>query len=403
MSRPVLLMLLSRHPYAENSGRASMLRQRIAQARLMFEPRLVVFGAPTGEAHDEGITFLPLAGPVTIALNAVRLNALPLQAWLYTSANARAAVARLAHGAAAVYVDMLRLAPLTADVVPSCARIFDYDDLLSARYTQAAGKDYEVMGFLTRRVGPLAPLARAFARPILRAEAARCARYEQAMRGAADLVLFTSPLEAASFGAGDPKVIGAPPLLPAHPLADAIGDRLIFLGNMRYGENIVMLRALMAAASALECEGAWPAGAVIDVVGDHAPELAAEADASKFRFFGRVEDLGSLRGVGVFLAPVIGGSGVKLKVLDGMALSCPVVATPKALDGLGARANRDLIVARDPGEVLRVALDLRGRAELKRALAKRGHAYVSNAHAPAIGERVAEAMLGAVKRRQETL
>lgn len=403
MSRPVLLMLLSRHPYAENSGRASMLRQRIAQARLMFEPRLVVFGAPTGEAHDEGITFLPLAGPVTIALNAVRLNALPLQAWLYTSANARAAVARLAHGAAAVYVDMLRLAPLTADVVPSCARIFDYDDLLSARYAQAAGKDYEVMGFLTRRVGPLAPLARAFARPILRAEAARCARYEQAMRGAADIVLFTSPLEAASFGAGDPKVIGAPPLLPAHPLADAIGDRLIFLGNMRYGENIVMLRALMAAASALESEGAWPAGAVIDVVGDHAPELAAEADASKFRFLGRVEDLGSLRGVGVFLAPVIGGSGVKLKVLDGMALSCPVVATPKALDGLGARANRDLIVARDPGEVLRVALDLRGRAELKRALAKRGHAYVSSAHAPAIGERVAEAMLGAVKRRQETL
>jgi len=398
-------MLLSRHPYAENSGRASMLRQRIAQARLLFEPRLVVFGAPTGEAHDEGITFLRLAGPASIALNSVRLNALPLQAWLYNSADARAAVARLAreHRAAAIYVDMLRLAPLTAEVAPSCARIFDYDDLLSARYAQAAGKDYEVMGFLTRRVGPLAPLARAFARPILRAESARCARYERAMRSEADLVLFTSPLEAVSFGMGDPSVIGAPPLLPAHPLAEAVGDRLIFLGNMRYGENIVMLRALMAAASALEGEGAWPTGAVVDVVGDHAPELAAEADASKFRFLGRIDDLGVLRGAGVFLAPVIGGSGVKLKVLDGMALSCPVVATPKALEGLAARANRDLVVAPDPLEVLRVALDLRGRAALKRAVAKRGHAYVSNAHAPAIGERVAEAMLGAVKRRQETL
>ncbi|MBC7767586.1 MAG: hypothetical protein H7124_02235, partial [Phycisphaerales bacterium] len=177
MSKPVLLMLLTRHPYAENSGRASMLRQRIEQARLRFEPRIVVFGAPAHDASDNGLEFLPLAAPASIALNAVRLSRLPLQSWLYHSAAARARVAQVAAeaNAAAIYVDMLRLAPLAADANPNLARIIDYDDLLSVRYEQAAAKDYEVMGFLTRRVGPLAGVARAFARPLLQAESRRCA------------------------------------------------------------------------------------------------------------------------------------------------------------------------------------------------------------------------------------
>lgn len=401
MSKPVLLMLLSRHPYAENSGRASMLRQRIQQARLAFDVRLVVFGAPAGAAQDDGITFLPLANPVAAALNVAWLGALPMQTWLYHSASNRAAVASLAQesGAAAIYIDMLRLAPLARDVPR--ARIIDYDDLLSARYAQAADKDYEVMGFLARRVGPLAPVARAFARPVLRAESARCARYEAKMRDDADLVLFTSPVEAAAFGGAN--VMAAPPLVAAQPLPDSIGDRLIFLGNMRYGENIVMLRALAEAVRVLGAEGAWPSGVLIEAVGDHAPELADEIGSARLRFLGRVEDLSVLRGAGIFLAPVVGGTGVKLKVLDGMALGCPVVATPKACEGLAVRAGDELLVAPDAVSVLRTALALRGEAALKQRLAASGHAYVSNAHAPAIGERVAEAMLSAVRRRQETL
>ena len=70
---------------------------------------------------------------------------------------------------------------------------------------------------------------------------------------------------------------------------------------------------------------------------------------------------------------------------------------------LAVRAGDELLVAPDAVSVLRTALALRGEAALKQRLAASGHAYVSNAHAPAIGERVAEAMLSAVKRRQETL
>ena len=97
------------------------------------------------------------------------------------------------------------------------------------------------------------------------------------------------------------------------------------------------------------------------------------------------------------------GSGVKIKVLDGMALGCPIVATPKALEGLNARVNRDLIVAATPAAVLRAALRLRDKARLKQMLAARARAYLERAHSAAIGDRFCDAIEAAIARRQETL
>lgn len=402
MSKPVLLMLLSRHPYAERSGRATMLKQRIDQAGREFQTRLVVFGEPAEEENDAGIEFVPMANPLSVVLNAMRIGSLPLQTWLYYSAAARAHIETLAHrtAAAGVYVDMLRLAPLVEGLPPHVARIVDYDDLLSLRYRHAAARDYEVMGFLSRRVGFLAPVTRALAKPLLQEEARRCDAYERAMLDRADLVLFTSTREAALAARPGAQVLAAPPLIAPYEAHGEIGERLIFLGNMRYAENAVMLRALAEAARGFD--GDWS----IDVVGDHDTSLVGEFDPQRFKFVGRIADLTPLAGAGVFLAPVLSGSGVKLKVLDALALGCPVVATPKACEGLNLRAARDVLVAPDAVGVLRLALALRGRAKLKAGLAARGRAYLLAAHAPERGAQIARAMIAAVERakaRQETL
>jgi glycosyltransferase involved in cell wall biosynthesis len=306
----------------------------------------------------------------------------------------------MADGASAIYVDMLRLAPLAADVPRYVARIVDYDDLLSERYRLAAANDYDVMGFLSRRVGPLARVARLASAPLLRAESERCAAYERELAQTGDLILFTSAREAAALAA--PHVMAAPPMMAPRRAAPAPGRRLIFLGNMRYAENVTMLRALAGAVDELRLQNAWPADAVIEAVGDHPEELPRAFDAS-FAFSGRIDDLDALAGAGIFLAPVVSGSGVKIKVLDGMALGCPVVATPKALEGLSARANRDLIVAATPVDVLSAALRLRDRPALKSMLAARARAYLERAHSTAIGETLCDAIEAAIARRQETL
>jgi glycosyltransferase involved in cell wall biosynthesis len=404
MSKPVLVMLLSRQPYVEKSGRGFTLRQRIEQARERFDVRLVVLGPPSGDRTDEGLIFVPMAKPLSLAINAVRLMALPLQTWLYYSGRARAEVARIVaeSGAAAVYVDLLRLAPLTEGLPRGIARILDYDDVFSVRYRNAAAKNYDVMGFLAQRVGLLAPLARAFAPLLLQVEAARCEAYERRMLDRCDLVVLVSPTEARLLEKPGANILVAPPVVEPIAGMPAPGRRLIFLGNNRYAENISMLRDLARAFG--ELGGELPDDAVLDVVGDHAPELPAQLGSARLNFLGRVADLSDLAGAGVFLAPVMSGSGVKLKVLDGMALGCPVVATPKALEGIGARANRDLLIANDAKGVLKAAVALRDRQTLKVALAARARAYIERAHSSRIGVVFCAAMEAAIARaRQETL
>jgi glycosyltransferase involved in cell wall biosynthesis len=404
MTRPQVIMLLSRHPYAERSGRAVMLRQRIEQIRRLYDPVLVVLGHPTGAESDAGLVFLPMAAPPVLALNALRLARLPMQTWLYYSASSHKRIARLLAetNAQAVYVDMLRLAPLARAL--NTALIVDYDDLLSARYQRARGSDYDVMGFLARRVGPLAPLARVFAKHLLAAEGVRCARYERDVLDLCDLALFTSAREAAVLG-GD-KVMGAPPLMGARPPVAEVGRRLIFLGNMHYAENVTMLRALADAVRALDAQDNLPTDAQIEVVGDYPLSLAESFDRNRIQFLGRVDDLASLAGEGIFLAPVTSGSGVKLKVLDGLSLGCPVVGTAKAFEGLSLRGNRDALIAADPVAVLRTAIALRERTRLKTMLAKRGQDYVRRVHALSYGDGVGDAVAAAIARRnarQDTL
>jgi hypothetical protein len=401
MTKPALLMLLSRHPYAEHSGRALMLRQRLEQARRRFDVRAVVLGRAAGDDRDGGLTFLPMAGPLGVAANAIALADAPLQTWLYNSRAARARVAELAAGASAIYIDMLRLAPLAEDVPRNVTRVMDFDDLLSERYRLAASNDYDVMGFLGQRMGVAAQAARLVSKPLLRAEARRCEVYERALVERSDLVLMTSEHETQALGA--PRAIAAPPMMRPLAHTPAPGRRLIFLGNMRYAENVTMLRALAEGVRVLREDGAWPADAVIEVIGDHPADLSAKFDGRDFRFRGRVAELASLAGAGIFLAPVVSGSGVKIKVLDGMALGCPVVATPKALEGLSARPNHDLLVAATPTGALRAALELRDRERLKQMLAARARAYLERAHSDAIGDALCDAIEAAIRRRQETL
>jgi hypothetical protein len=401
MSKPLLLMLLSRHPYAEKSGRGFMLRQRIEQAQRRFRTRLVVVGHAAGDASDDGLTFLPMSGPVGILLNAAAAPGAPMQTWLFRGSGARQRVAEMAEDADAIYVDMLRLAPLAEKADPRLARVIDYDDLLSERYRLAASADYDVMGFLAQRMGIVRRVARAFSKPLLRAESARCAAYERQMADMADLIVFTSPREAETLAAR--HAIAVPPMLA--PLAETPppGRRLILLGNMHYAENVTMLRELAVAARELRDDGAWPADAVIEAVGDHPGDLPREFDARRFRFAGRIAELDHLAGAGVFLAPVTTGSGVKIKVLDGMALGCPVVATPKGAEGLSVRANRDLLVASTPKQVLSAALALRDKPRLKQMLADRARTYLERAHSGAIGDALCDAIEAAIRRRQETL
>ena len=80
------------------------------------------------------------------------------------------------------------------------------------------------------------------------------------------------------------------------------------------------------------------------MVGAYPPEVVRRlADDPAVEVTGRVDDIAAYyRRAAVFVAPVLQGSGTRLKILEAMASGCPVVSTTIGAEGLGATDGREL-------------------------------------------------------------
>ncbi len=82
----------------------------------------------------------------------------------------------------------------------------------------------------------------------------------------------------------------------------------------------------------------------------------------------------------VVIVPTRAGGGVKNKVLEACAMGRPVVASPRALGGLSARAGTDLLCAGAPAEWINCIEDLLGGRAKAEAIGKAGQRWVRAAH-----------------------
>ncbi|NVJ98135.1 MAG: TIGR03087 family PEP-CTERM/XrtA system glycosyltransferase [Alphaproteobacteria bacterium] len=132
-------------------------------------------------------------------------------------------------------------------------------------------------------------------------------------------------------------------------------NRVIFTGAMDYQPNIEAVEWFVANVWPLVIEKCKDARFVIAGAPVH-PRVAALAGAN-VEVLGFVQDMAQEIGESaVVVAPLQTARGIQNKVLEGMAMAKPVVATPDAKEGIEAEPGRDLIVAREPlnfaGEVV---------------------------------------------------
>ena len=102
------------------------------------------------------------------------------------------------------------------------------------------------------------------------------------------------------------------------------------------------------------------------------PELTALTDDPKVQVTGFIDDLDRCHKEGaVFVAPILTGGGIIVKLLDALAAGTPTVSTNFGNEGVGAVHGRDLLVADDPAEfaaaVVKLLLDREYAAELGRS------------------------------------
>ncbi len=157
--------------------------------------------------------------------------------------------------------------------------------------------------------------------------------------------------------------------------ADPASQDIVLCGRMDYRPNIDA--ALWFVGSILpQVRRACPA-AVFRVVGA-APtaEVLALAKTDGVEVTGSVPDVRPyLAKAGVVVAPLRIARGIQNKVLEGLAAGRPVVVTPNALDGIGAMAGRDVLVAAEADDFARAVIDVL-QAKAPRDLAANGQRYV---------------------------
>ena len=218
---------------------------------------------------------------------------------------------------------------------------------------------------------------------VTRLEAGRIARYEQEVAARYDRTWLVSREDLAGFPRSSwGRIDIVPNGFPEHLLELGVGRgpgaRLLFVGHLGVPHNVdsaqILAREVLPAVRArrpdatLRLVGADPAAAVRAlhappgvVVTGFVPDLATEFAAAH-----------------AFVAPLRFAAGVQNKIIESLAAGVPVVTSSIAAAGLGATADRDLLVAAGPGAMAERVLELLGAEDLRAGLGRRGREFASH-------------------------
>jgi len=155
---------------------------------------------------------------------------------------------------------------------------------------------------------------------------------------------------------------------------------LLFTGNFAYAPNADAARYL-AQTLLPQVQARFPDARLWLVGADPPPEVQALA-SDRVTVTGRVDDLRPyLARAAVFVSPLRLGAGIKNKVLEALAMGCPLAATPLSVDGIAVQNERDALVAPVEGGALAAAvIRLLADPALRAKLSAAGPALVARDH-----------------------
>lgn len=144
------------------------------------------------------------------------------------------------------------------------------------------------------------------------------------------------------------------PALSFPPLGEAAD--IVFVGMMDYWANVDAVQWFMDACWA-RVRSASPK-ATLAIVGARPPEAIQQlSNRDGVRVTGWVEDVRPwLQQAKVVIAPMRIARGVQNKVLEAMAMACPVVATSAAAEGLALEQGAEILVEDDPEAFAKVVV-----------------------------------------------
>ena len=292
-----------------------------------------------------------------------------------------------------VYLDHLGMAlylPVVRRACPGARLVLDEHNVESDFFAQFA------------RRAPL-PL-----RPLALFEHAAAARFEAETLAAVDAVVAISQLDADALTALTLRHTGKlvrPQVVPqvvqsTEPRRPPAAEpRLGYVGNLTWHPNALGLSWF--------CEAVWPrlqqampalrlsiAGTGLEVDAQGLPRVPKAWQRPGIEVLGYVAELETLypRCLGA-IAPILGGSGVRIKLLEAFRAGMPVVTTAAGAAGLPITGGVEALIEDEPDRFARAVLLLCRDAALQERLRAGGYAFLRAHHSP---QRAAAAMRAAL-------
>jgi glycosyltransferase involved in cell wall biosynthesis len=166
-----------------------------------------------------------------------------------------------------------------------------------------------------------------------------------------------------------PNAIPSRNVIPGEP-----DFAIAFSGNMEYEPNRTALAFFLGSI--------WPLlkkrfpELIFRVIGKNPQAVAAEVHGRDgVECIGPVEDtFPHLSRAMVSVAPLLSGSGTRLKIIEAWAAERPVVSTPIGAEGLGAENGESILLASEPGEFANLVGELLTDTAVRQKIAKSGRA-----------------------------
>ncbi len=120
-------------------------------------------------------------------------------------------------------------------------------------------------------------------------------------------------------------------------------------------------------------------GIKLTLIGKEAPEWLgsyASLGADPVGYVDRVQPYHNR--ANIYIAPLFVGGGIRIKILEAMAMELPVVATSVAAEGIDAGPDEGLFIADTPGEFLKIITELANDFTTARNAGKKAREFILN-------------------------
>lgn len=219
----------------------------------------------------------------------------------------------------------------------------------------------------------------------LKMQAKRLAAYEKGMVNKVDAVIPISEVDQMKLSAWGLKVpiFTCPTGIDLHRyepyLKSTVNLKAVgFIGSLDWMPNQNGIRWFV--------EKCWPGivaehkDAMLYIAGRNMPgEMRELEQVTGVKVLGEVDDaLRFMMQCGIIIVPLFSGSGMRIKIIEAMALGKPVVTTPVGLEGIDAREGEDCLVADTAERFTEAVISLLEHSDRQLEVSRNARRFIEN-------------------------